>query len=102
MHSFADLIDSFGGAAKMAPEINQVPNTIRQWSARGSIPARYWRAIIEAAERLDIKNVNAGTLAELASASISTARCRRPADGSSDDSDAPTPSAADSESTVTS
>lgn len=67
MHTFADLIERFGGAAKMAPEINELPNTIRQWSARGSIPARYWHKIIEAAKRLNVRGVNAATLATLAS-----------------------------------
>lgn len=66
MQTFADLIERFGGAAKMAPEIREPANTIRQWSSRGSIPARYWHSIIEAARRLNIRGVNASTLAELA------------------------------------
>jgi hypothetical protein len=68
MHSFSDLIERFGGAAKMAPEIGASANTIRQWSSRGSIPGRYWQTIIDAAKRLNIRGVNAAKLAELASA----------------------------------
>lgn len=66
MNTFADLIERFGGAAKMAPEINEMPNTIRQWSARGSIPARYWHSIIEAARRLKVTGVTYSALAEIA------------------------------------
>lgn len=67
MKTVADLIDRFGGAAKMAGEIDGLEaNTIRQWSARGSIPARYWHAIVEAAKRLNLEEVNLEVLAEIA------------------------------------
>lgn len=67
METFGDLIERFGGAAKMAPEIGELPNTIRQWSARGSIPAHYWHTITEAAKRLGIRGVTFAALGELAS-----------------------------------
>lgn len=66
MESFSALVERFGGAAKMAPEIGELPNTIRQWVARGSIPARYWQKIIEAARRLNVRGVTYAALAELA------------------------------------
>lgn len=80
MQTFADLIEAFGGAAKMAPEINQPSNTIRQWSARGSIPARCWHEIIEAARRLGIKGVTAAALAEFAAPKSDRPKRRRSAD----------------------
>lgn len=67
MQTVAELVDRFGGAAKMAPAINQTPEKIRQWSARNSVPGRYWLVIIEAARQLGIRGINAGALAELAS-----------------------------------
>jgi len=66
MDTISDLIKRFGGAAKMAPEIAELPNTIRQWAARNSIPARYWHSIIEAARRLNVRGVTYAKLAELA------------------------------------
>jgi hypothetical protein len=66
METFSDLVDGFGGAAKMAPQISESPNTIRQWVARGSVPARYWQQIIEAAQRLSVRGVTYAALAELA------------------------------------
>lgn len=65
METFSDLVERFGGAAKMAPEIGELPNTIRQWVARGSIPARYWQKIIEAARRLNVRGVTYADLAEI-------------------------------------
>jgi len=67
MQNVAELVDRFGGAAKMAAVINQAPEKIRQWSARNSVPGRYWLEIIAAARQLGIKGVNASTLTELAS-----------------------------------
>lgn len=66
--TFGDLIDRFGGAAKMAPLIGVAPNRVRQWSCRNSIPGRFWRKIIDAAKEQGIRGVNAAKLAELASA----------------------------------
>ena len=67
MQTFADLIVRFGGAAKLAVEIDVSASAIRQWSARGSIPVRYWQSIIAAASRLGVDGVTAATLAEMAS-----------------------------------
>ena len=66
MESVSDLINRFGGAAKMAPEIDTDANTIRQWAARGSIPGRHWSVIVTAATRLEIDNVTLELLAGLA------------------------------------
>jgi len=66
MHTSSQLIERFGGAAKMAPQIDVPANTIRQWAARDSIPARYWHAIIEGAKKQNIRGVTAETLANLA------------------------------------
>lgn len=67
MQNFADLIERFGGAARMALEIGVSANTIRQWACRNSIPGRYWQKIIDTAKRLGIRGINAAKLAELAS-----------------------------------
>lgn len=75
MKTFGDLIDHFGGAAKMAAEIPGIEaNTIRQWSARGSIPARYWRAIVDAATRLGIEGVTFEVLGMIAADQAEPAR----------------------------
>lgn len=66
MQTSSDLIERFGGAAKMAPLISVPANTIRQWAARDSIPARYWHAIIEEARKLGVRGINAESLASLA------------------------------------
>jgi hypothetical protein len=66
MESFADLIERFGGAAKMALAIGELPNTIRQWAARNSIPARYWQTIVTAARDNNVRGVSHAALAELA------------------------------------
>jgi hypothetical protein len=66
MQTFAELIERFGGAARMAPEIGVSANVIRQWSSRGSIPGRYWLTIIDAAKRLGIEGVDAAALASIA------------------------------------
>ncbi len=68
METFSDLIERFGGAAKMAVAIGESANTIRQWSARRSIPGRYWEAIVEAAQRLYIEGVTFEALASIAAA----------------------------------
>lgn len=67
MNTFADVIDRFGGAARMAGEIHEEANTIRQWASRDSIDARYWKKIIAAARRLGIRGINSNVLTELAS-----------------------------------
>jgi hypothetical protein len=66
MDTFSELIERFGGAAKMSAEIGEPANTIRQWSARGSIPARHWHTIVDAARRLYIAGVSFEVLATLA------------------------------------
>lgn len=67
MNTFRDLIDRFGGAAKMAAEIDEQPATVRQWASRDSIDARYWKKIIAAARRLGLRGINSEVLTELAS-----------------------------------
>ena len=67
MHTFAELIEKFGGAAKLAGEIGEQANAIRQWSARNSIPARHWHSIVEAAARLQVPGVTFEALAGVAS-----------------------------------
>ena len=66
MHTIGELIERFGGAAKMAPEIGQSAATIRQWAARESIPGRYWQEIVDAARQRNVRGVTFAALAELA------------------------------------
>lgn len=66
MQTSSDLVERFGGAAKLAPHIAVPANTIRQWVARDSIPVRYWHSIIDEARRQRIRGINADTLANLA------------------------------------
>lgn len=68
MATVADIIERFGGAAKMAPLIGTPANTIRQWSVRGSIPGRCWQAIVTAAECVGVGDVTFEVLAQIAKA----------------------------------
>jgi len=52
MEQIAALYAPWGGNAEaMASDIGENPITVRQWRNRGSIPPRYWRKIISAADR---------------------------------------------------
>ena len=65
MNSFHDVIQAFGGGAKLASDIGINPITVRQWGNRGSIPSKYWPAIVEAAKAKRLRGVNYKTLASL-------------------------------------
>jgi hypothetical protein len=68
MTTVADIIERFGGAAKMAPLIGESANTIRQWSVRDSIPGRCWQVIVTAADRAGLDGVTLEVLAKIAKA----------------------------------
>lgn len=69
MQTCSELIERFGGAAKMSPEIDVPANTIRQWAARESIPSWSWASIVEAGRKLSIEGVTLEALAEMAARS---------------------------------
>jgi hypothetical protein len=66
MNNFADLVEKFGGAAKMAPAIDVPPTTIRQWAFRNSIPAKHFNRIVEAARGLGLPDITLQLLGDLA------------------------------------
>lgn len=68
MKTCSEVIERFGGAAKMATAIDEPANTIRQWAARDSIPARCWQSIVIAAEKQGLSGVTFEVLAKLAKA----------------------------------
>jgi len=63
--SFAEVINLWPNAHDLAVVLDVEPVTVRAWRRRG-IPARYWRAVAEAA-RLTGRPVDERLLAELAS-----------------------------------
>lgn len=68
MKTSAEVIARLGGAAKLAPEIDEPANTIRQWAARDSIPARCWQSIVNVAHRQGEQGVTLEVLARIAKA----------------------------------
>lgn len=56
MSAHSQIVDDLGGGTKLAEEMKTTATpadreTIYAWKARGSIPARYWPALIEVARR---------------------------------------------------
>ena len=65
MNSFYEVIQAFGGGSKLAGDIGINPITVRQWGNRGSIPSKYWPAIVEAAKAKRIRGVTYQALAQI-------------------------------------
>lgn len=68
MQNLSDVIDAFGGYAKMADAIGCPPGTASAWKTRGSIPVRYWARIVEEAEVLGIAGITFELLGRIAAA----------------------------------
>ncbi len=65
MDCVRDILLQWGPAKHLAREIGVDSTVIRQWKARGRVPARYWLAIVEIADRQGIGCVTLERLAEL-------------------------------------
>ena len=65
--TFAEVIELWPTAVDLANDIGQKEVTVRQWKRRG-IPAEYWTAIVQAAERRNFTQVTYEMLARLAAA----------------------------------
>lgn len=48
MHSFTELIDTYG-RARLAEDMEIPVNRVRNWQRHNNIPADYWRELIELA-----------------------------------------------------
>lgn len=71
MQNLNDVIDAFGGYAKLAEAIGCPAGTASAWKTRGSIPVRYWSQIVARAAALGIEGVSFEALAKIASQSAS-------------------------------
>ncbi|MCV9940953.1 helix-turn-helix domain-containing protein [Boseaceae bacterium BT-24-1] len=76
MQNLADVIDAFGGYAKLAQALGCPAGTASAWKTRGSIPVRYWAQIVEEASLLGIDGVTFDALARIASLPRETPRRR--------------------------
>lgn len=50
MTSVDYVLSKFGGLSELARAIEKPVTTVSSWKSRGGIPAKYWPAIIKAAE----------------------------------------------------
>ncbi len=66
MQTLSDVIDAFGGYAKLASALDCPPGTTSAWKTRGSIPARYWSKIVEKANELGIEGITFDVLGRIA------------------------------------
>ena len=73
MRAFGEVISCWPSAVALAAELGVEPSTVRQWRRRGSVPAPYWRALIDRGTSRGIVGLDERLLAEIA------ARRRRPA-----------------------
>jgi hypothetical protein len=64
--SFRDLIGLWPSARAFARDAGCSPALVRQWRHRDSVPARYWRGIIEGAARRGLHSIDAAWLTRLA------------------------------------
>lgn len=62
----ADVIDAFGGATSFAAIIGRKPSTASEMKRNGSIPARYWLKVVEAAGEKGLADITLERLAEIA------------------------------------
>lgn len=66
MNTFAEVIDSLGGYARLAAVIGVSAGTVSSMRSRNSIPAAYWRRIVNEAARQGIDGISFETLALIA------------------------------------
>ena len=63
----SNFIDALGGTTRAASLLGAAPSAISNWRARNQIPARYWKASVEAASDLGISGVTLDVFAAAAS-----------------------------------
>lgn len=66
MQTLSDVIEAFGGYAKLASALDCPPGTTSAWKTRGNIPVRYWSKIVEKAAELGIDGITFDVLGRLA------------------------------------
>jgi hypothetical protein len=66
MVTFAEIMDLWPSRKAFAEDIGAKQAAVTNMAARNSVPAKYWYAIIEAANRRCIPGVNLATLAAAA------------------------------------
>lgn len=66
MDSASKIIDAFGGPTAFAAVIGSTQQNVTNMKARGTIPATFFRAIVDAAARRDIQGITLDVLADLA------------------------------------
>ena len=69
MTSFQDIIALWGTPGALADDLKEPSRRVWAWKERDSIPARYWTAVVSAAEKRGFDGVTADVLAEIAAAS---------------------------------
>lgn len=67
VHTFADVIDKFGGPAAFAREVGMTAGAAKQAKRRGSINAKWFRPTAQAAQKCGFEEITESKLAELAS-----------------------------------
>jgi hypothetical protein len=65
MKSVSDIFSAFGGPSAVARVLRVKPSTASEMKRRGSIPAEYWRDLVDAAESRAIGGITAMALAEI-------------------------------------
>ena len=68
MKQFSDVISAFGSTAVFADAVTVPYQTAAAWKNRDSIPAKYWKKIIQAAEKQKITGITEEALTKIASA----------------------------------
>lgn len=69
MDTFASLIESLGGAAKLADFTGEKPGTVQQRKARNNFPPETWHSLIAWAHSLGRADVDEAFLVRVATAS---------------------------------
>ena len=79
MQTVAEIVDAFGGPTAFAKVISRGVSTASEMKRNGSIPGRYWEAVVLAARARGISGVTLACLARLHArkrAGLMPARCR--------------------------
>ena len=66
MESAAQIIDAFGGPTAFAFVVGTTQQNATNMKARGTIPANFFRAIVDAAADRNIQGITLDVLADLA------------------------------------
>ncbi|MGV6875892.1 carph-isopro domain-containing protein [Pseudochelatococcus sp. B33] len=77
MKTFADIIDLFGGPARIARAIGVTTEHASIMKRRGSIPATYWQRVVSAAEQEGVNGITLDVLAAAAAFRASPSPVRR-------------------------